>query len=120
MKQIQFTAFGQPSNVARLIEVAELTPPSAWEVVVDIEAFPINVSDLATLSGHYGTLPHLPSTIGMEAVGRVSQCGSSVSDLVPGDRVILLANNNWSERRKVPLRQCTKSIAMAICCRWRC
>ena len=103
MKQIQFAAFGQPSSVARLIDVAELTPPSAWEVVIDIEAFPINVSDLATLSGHYGTLPHLPSTIGMEAVGRVSQCGTSVRDLEPGDRVILLANNNWSERRKVPL-----------------
>lgn len=103
MKQIQFAAFGQPSQVARLIDVAELAPPSAWEVVVDIEAFPINVSDLATLSGHYGTLPHLPSTIGMEAVGRVSHCGSSVVDLVPGDRVILLANNNWSERRKVPM-----------------
>lgn len=103
MKQIQFAAFGQPSQVARLIDVAELAPPSAWEVVVDIEAFPINVSDLATLSGHYGTLPHLPSTIGMEAVGRVSHCGSSVVDLVPGDRVILLANNNWCERRKVPM-----------------
>lgn len=103
MKQIQFAAFGQPSQVARLIDVADLAPPSAWEVVVDIEAFPVNVSDLATLSGHYGTLPHLPSTIGTEAVGRISQCGSSVIDLVPGDRVVLLANNNWCERRKVPM-----------------
>ncbi len=103
MKQIQFAAFGQPSSVARLIDVPDLSAPSAWEVVVNIEAFPINVSDLATLSGHYGTLPGLPSTIGTEAIGRVSDCGSSVRDLSPGDRVILLANNNWSERRKVPL-----------------
>lgn len=103
MKQIQFAAFGQPSSVARVIDVAELSPPSAWEVVVDIEAFPINVSDLATLSGHYGTLPHLPSPIGMEAVGRISQCGTSVRDLELGDRVLLLANNNWTERRKVSL-----------------
>ncbi|MCC6511562.1 MAG: zinc-dependent alcohol dehydrogenase family protein [Pirellulaceae bacterium] len=103
MKQIQFAAFGPPSHVARLMDVADLSDPSAWEVVVDVEAFPINVSDLATLSGHYGTLPQLPSTIGMEAVGLVSQCGTSVRDLAPGDRVILLANKNWSERRKVPL-----------------
>ncbi len=103
MKQVQFTAFGQPSQVARLVDVVDLAPPSAWEVVVDIEAFPINVSDLATLSGHYGTLPKLPSTIGMEAVGTISQCGSSVRTVSPGDRVILLANNNWAERRKVPL-----------------
>lgn len=103
MKQVQFGSFGQPSSVARLFDVTELTPPSAWEVVVDIEAFPINVSDLATLSGHYGTLPHLPSTIGTEAIGRISQCGTSVRGLEPGDRVVLLANNNWCEQRKVPL-----------------
>lgn len=103
MKQIQFATFGQPSSVARLIDGAELTAPSAWEVVVDIEAFPINVSDLATLSGHYGTLPPLPSPIGTEAIGRISQCGASVRDLEPGDRVVLLANNNWCERRKVPI-----------------
>ncbi len=103
MKQVQFSSFGQPSHVARLVDSAPLTPPSAWEVVVDIEAFPINVSDLAILSGHYGTLPKLPSTIGMEAVGRISQCGTSVNTLAPGDRVALLANNNWAEQRKVPL-----------------
>ena len=113
MKQIQFAAFGQPSQVARLIDVPELAPPSAWEVVVDIEAFPINVSDLATLSGQYGTLPSLPATIGNEAIGRVSQCGTSVRDLAPGDRVVLLANNNWSERRKVPLATVHKVDAAA-------
>lgn len=103
MKQVQFTTFGQPSQVARLADVADPGSASAWEVSIDIEAFPINVSDLAILSGHYGTLPTLPSTIGMEAIGRVTECGSSVRNLHPGDRVILLANNNWCERRKVPL-----------------
>ncbi len=103
MKQVQLAQFGQPSQVARLIETPDVGSPSAWEVVVDIEAFPINVSDLAVLSGHYGTLPSLPSAVGMEAVGRISECGTSVRDVHPGDRVVLLANNNWAERRKVPL-----------------
>jgi mitochondrial enoyl-[acyl-carrier protein] reductase / trans-2-enoyl-CoA reductase len=103
MKQIQFTTFGQPSAVAKCVEISDIPPPSAWEVAVDIEAFPINVADLAMLSGNYGTLPKLPATIGMEAVGRISECGSSVKNFAVGDRVVLLANNNWAERRKVPV-----------------
>ena len=103
MKQIQFSTFGQPSLVARCVEAPDVDSPSAWEVVVDIEAFPINVADLAMLSGNYGTLPKLPSTIGMEAVGRVAEVGSAVKNLAIGDRVVLLANNNWAERRKVPV-----------------
>lgn len=103
MKQIQFTTFGQPSAVARCVDVPDVGSPSAWEVVVDIEAFPINVADLAMLSGRYGTLPKLPASIGMEAVGRVAEFGSAVQDLAVGDRVVLLGNNNWAERRKVPI-----------------
>ena len=103
MKQIQFHSFGQPSLVARCVEVPDVGSPSAWEVVVEVEAFPINVADLAMLSGTYGTLPKLPATVGMEAVGKVIECGSAVKTLVPGDRVVLLGNNNWAERRKVPI-----------------
>ena len=102
MKEIRFASFGQPSLVAKSVEVPDVGPPSAWEVVVDVEAFPINPADLAMLSGRYGKLPKLPSTIGMEAVGRVALRGTAVKDLEIGDRVVILANNNWAERRKVP------------------
>ncbi len=102
MKQIQYSSFGQPSAVAKCVDVPELSPPTAWEVIVDIEAFPINPADLAMLSGRYGVLPKLPSPIGMEAVGRISALGSAVKSASIGDRVVLLANNNWAERRKVP------------------
>lgn len=102
MKQIQVNSFGQPSAVAKCVEVADVGAPAAWEVVVDIHAFPINAADLAMMAGRYGTLPKLPSTIGMEAVGVVSAVGKTVRHLAVGDRVVLLANNNWSERRKVP------------------
>ena len=104
MKQIRYEAFGQPSKVARCVEVPDVGSPSAWEVVVDVEAFPINVADLAMLAGRYGKLPaSFPAPIGMEGVGRVAEVGSSVKDLNVGDRVVLLANDNWSERRKVPV-----------------
>jgi mitochondrial enoyl-[acyl-carrier protein] reductase / trans-2-enoyl-CoA reductase len=113
MKQIQFHAFGQPSHVAKCVETPDVTSPSAWEVTIDIEAFPINVADLAILSGNYGTLPKLPATIGMEAVGRIAECGSAVKNYTIGDRVILLANNNWAERRKVPVATVHKVSATA-------
>ncbi|HBJ35430.1 MAG TPA: hypothetical protein DDZ51_11900 [Planctomycetaceae bacterium] len=102
MQQIQFSTFGQPSVVAQCLEVPYVGSPAAWEVVVAIEAFPINAADLAVLSGRYGALPQLPSSVGMEAVGKVVQCGEAVKNLVAGDRVVLLANNNWSEYRRVP------------------
>lgn len=102
MKQIQFLTFGQPSVVARCVDVPNFDPPAAWEVIVAIEAFPVNAADLAMLSGRYGTLPKLPSTVGMEAVGRVTQCGTAVKNVAVGNRVVMLANNNWSEQRKVP------------------
>ena len=102
MKHIQLEAFGQPSQVAKLTRIEDVGAPASWEVVVDIEAFPINVADLAMMAGRYGTLPKPPSPIGMEAVGRISACGTSVKKLQVGDRVVLLANNNWAERRKLP------------------
>ncbi len=103
IRQIQFDSFGPPSLVARCVNVADVGIPSAWEVVVDVAAFPINVADLAMLAGRYGTLPKLPSTIGMEAAGTVTAVGSSVKEITSGDRVVLLGNQNWAERRKLPV-----------------
>lgn len=102
MKQVRFQTFGQPSLVAHCVDVPEVGAPAPWEVVVQVLAFPINVADVAMLSGRYGTLPKLPSTIGMEAVGQVTAVGSAVANFQTGDRVVMLGNYNWAEQRKVP------------------
>lgn len=78
------------------------TAPSGWEVVVQVEAFPINPADAAMIAGQYGFLYKPPTTIGMEAAGRVVEIGKNVKDLGIGDAVIILANNNWAQYRKVP------------------
>lgn len=103
MKHIQFNSFGPPFAVASCVNAPDLGDPSPWEVIVDVEVFPINVADIAILAGDYGTLPQLPSTIGMEAVGTISECGEAIEELDVGDRVVILANNNWAERRKVAI-----------------
>ncbi|TWT93119.1 zinc-dependent alcohol dehydrogenase family protein [Neorhodopirellula pilleata] len=102
MKQIIYERFGPPSVVAQCQEVADPTSPSAWEVMVSIDSFPINPADLAMIRGQYGVLNQPPATIGMEAVGTVVEVGRSVSHLEVGNRVLLLANNNWATLRKVP------------------
>ncbi len=103
MKQIVVETFGPPSLVAKCIESHDVEAPSAWEVIVDIAAFPINVADLAMLAGRYGSLPKLPSPIGMEASGVVAAIGSAVKDVQVGDHVVILGNYNWAERRKLPV-----------------
>ncbi|MFO0940907.1 MAG: zinc-dependent alcohol dehydrogenase family protein [Pirellulales bacterium] len=102
MKQIVYETFGPPPIVTRCVEAANPGEPTAWEVVVKVDAFPINPADLAMIYGQYGILNKPPATIGMEAVGTVIQKGKSVSNLDLGDRVVLLANNNWATLRKIP------------------
>lgn len=102
MKQIVFNKFGPPALVVHCVESANPADPSAWEVIVEVEAFPINPADAAMIAGQYGYLHQPPCTIGMEAAGRVIEVGKAVKDLRVGDPVIILANNNWSQYRKVP------------------
>lgn len=103
MKQIRFDTFGAPPQVARCVEVEAPGAPAPWEVLVDIEASAINPADIARLAGRYGELPALPATAGLDAVGRVTACGGAVRDIAPGDRVLMLANDNWCQRRRVSL-----------------
>jgi NADPH:quinone reductase-like Zn-dependent oxidoreductase len=94
-----------------------MCPPSArraeGEVVVDIEAFPINPADLLTITGSYAVRPTLPATLGAEAAGRISARGAGVEDLAVGDRVIVLARDNWCQQRRLPAAQVLKAPAAA-------
>lgn len=102
MKQVQFTAFGEPETVASCVDVPDVGPPSDGEVVVAIDAFPINPADLLTITGGYAVKPDLPATLGAEATGRIAALGAGVNDLEIDDRVIILARNNWSQQRRLP------------------
>ncbi|MDX1540089.1 MAG: zinc-dependent alcohol dehydrogenase family protein [Geminicoccaceae bacterium] len=101
MKQVQFTAFGTPHEVADCVEVDDVGAPASSEVVVEVEAFPINPADLLTITGGYAVRPQLPATLGAESVGRIVGKGDQVADLEVGDRVIVLARDNWTQQRKV-------------------
>ncbi len=101
MKQVLVDRYGTPWEVARCAEVPDVGAPGADEVVFDVLAFPINPADLWFCRGSYRLRPPLPATPGAECVGRVVAAGAAVTHVRPGDLVINLQRENWTQRRRV-------------------
>jgi NADPH:quinone reductase-like Zn-dependent oxidoreductase len=99
MKIARFSAFGRPDAVIECVEVADLAPPKADEVALEVLAFPINPADLLTIEGLYAARPPLPACPGAECVARVAALGDAVDDLRVGDLVIPLDRENWVQRK---------------------
>lgn len=89
MKAIQIEAFGNPAEVMKLVDVPDVGTPGEGEVVIALEASPINMSDLLMISGRYGYRPKLPGIMGTEGVGRVVAVGRGVRHLKEGDRTLV-------------------------------
>ncbi|MEN3347093.1 MAG: hypothetical protein V7632_728 [Bradyrhizobium sp.] len=101
MKAVQVVAFGRAAEVVKLNEVPDVGSPGPNEVVVAVEAAPINNSDFMIIAGRYGYLPPLPATLGIEGVGRVVARGAQVKHLKEGDRTLIpIMLPTWTERVK--------------------
>ncbi len=106
MKKIVFDRFGPPAKVAECVTVDDVAPPQDWEATVEIVAAPVNPSDVSVLRGQYGKLPSsFPATTGLEASGRITAVGAMVKNFKVGDRVLVIANDNWVQRRNVSEKQ---------------
>ncbi len=101
MKQVLIEQYGVPWEVARCAEVADVGAPAADEVVFDVLAFPINPADMGFCRGTYRLRPPLPATPGAECVGRVTAVGQGIRHVKPGDLVINLQRENWTQKRRV-------------------
>ena len=101
MKQVLIDRYGAPEEVARCADVPDVGAPAAGEVVFDVLAFPINPADISFCRGTYRLRPSLPATPGAECIGRVTAVGAGVSHVAPGDLVINLQRENWTQRRRV-------------------
>jgi alcohol dehydrogenase len=79
-----------PYAESRPLQIRELDldPPGAGEVLVRIRAAGLCHSDLSVISGDRPR--PVPMALGHESAGEVVECGAGVTDLVPGDRVILV------------------------------
>ena len=101
MKAIQLRAFGNPADVVQFVDVPDVDAPGPDEVVISVEASPINATDLRIIAGQYGYLPPLLSILGVEGVGRVAAIGRHVKHLKEGDRTLIpLMHPAWAERIK--------------------
>ena len=101
MKIIQQVDYGVADQCVRCVTVEDPPPPTGGDILIDIDAFPINPADILTLNGTYATRPPLPATPGAEGIGRVIAVGPEVSDLSVGDTVMPLSRGNWMQRKCV-------------------
>ncbi len=108
MKQVLIDRYGSPEDVVRCAEVPEPGPAGPEEILFDVLAFPVNPADIWFCKGSYLLKPALPATPGAECVGRVVSVGEQVTHLLPGDLVINLQRENWTQRRLVPARDVIK------------
>jgi NAD+-dependent secondary alcohol dehydrogenase Adh1 len=72
-------------------EVAEPEISGPWDVIVDVGAAGLCRTDLHIIEGQWEPIQHptLPYTLGHENAGWVRAVGSAVSNVAPGDTVIM-------------------------------
>jgi NADPH:quinone reductase-like Zn-dependent oxidoreductase len=89
LRRLQLVAHGEPSDV---IELSTVSQPALGrdEVLISMEAAPLNPSDFLFIRGIYGVRPAFPSPVGAEGVGRVTKTGSKVDVALQGKRVLIL------------------------------
>src|ERR1700745_1184143 len=105
MKAIHLTAYGNPAQNLKIVEVSEPSAPSAGKGLVRMEYAPIAYSDLLLANGVYLLNPKLPSVIGAEGAGIVEAIGPGVTSIKPGDRVTIpFGTFTWSEKVLAPAR----------------
>ena len=106
MRQLHLIAHGEPSDVIELNTVSE--PALGQEdVLISMEAAPMNPSDFLFVRGIYGVRAAFPSSVGAEGVGQVAKIGSKVDPALRGKRVLILPTyeqGTWADEVVVPVR----------------
>jgi NADPH:quinone reductase-like Zn-dependent oxidoreductase len=99
MRAVQLTAYGNPVEGLKYVDIPAPEAPGPNQVLIGIEFAPINPSDLLLANGIYAIRPALPAVIGNEGVGKVLAVGAGVKNVKVGDRVLApLSSFTWRER----------------------
>ncbi|MEM9289899.1 MAG: zinc-dependent alcohol dehydrogenase family protein [Pseudomonadota bacterium] len=105
MKAVSYNEHGEPWDVVAVEHLPEPTPQPS-QVVVALEAAPIHLADILAMRADMPFFPLPPGVGGFEGVGRISACGSDVTDWQVGARVFLpIGYGAWQERRAVAADQ---------------
>lgn len=101
-KSIIFHEFGPAAKVLSVIE-DDVPEPRAGEVLIRVEASPINPADINIIEGKYPKRPELPAVPGMEGAGVIASIGPEVSGFSIGDRVLVPTGiGAWRDYITVP------------------
>lgn len=106
MLKAEYTERGPvPQDVIQAVEF-EAPELASDEVLLELQASPINPSDVLTLTGQYGILPPLPAIGGNEGVGKVVSVGSEVTHFAAGMSVLLpVGIGTWSTHIIAPAKK---------------
>ena len=102
MKAIIFEQPGNPDDVLRLDDVP-LPDIGEEQVLIKVDARPIQPADFLFIGGHYRIKPVFPQSAGLEGVGTVVECGLKVTQLGAGDRVAFRSPGAWAELAVAPV-----------------
>jgi NAD+-dependent secondary alcohol dehydrogenase Adh1 len=88
VKALRLHAYGESPT---LDEVDEPKISGPWDVIVDVGAAGLCRTDLHVIEGQWSGIqnPKLPYTLGHENAGWVREVGSAVTNVKPGDAVIM-------------------------------
>src|SRR4029077_5376225 len=106
MRQLKLIAHGEPSDAIELNTVSEpaLGPE---EVLISMEAAPLNPSDFLFVRGTSGARPTFPPSVGAEGVGRVAKIGPKVDAALRDKRVLIIPTyeqGTWADQVVAPVR----------------
>jgi NADPH:quinone reductase-like Zn-dependent oxidoreductase len=92
-----------------VIELNTVPEPALGQedVLISMEAAPINPSDFLYVRGLYGVRPAFPSSVGAEGVGLVARIGSKVDVTLQRKRVLILPTyeqGTWADQVVAPVR----------------
>src|SRR6266511_1404473 len=104
MRAAGIRALGEPVEI---LEVDELAPPGADEVLIDVAAAGVGNWDELVRIGSWRIGGPVPMALGTEAAGTVAAAGSGVAEVGEGDEVIthplpLRRHGTWTGRVLAP------------------
>jgi len=107
MKAVILTEFGKPLEV----KTVPIPIPGSGQVLIKMEATPINPSDLSFLAGHYGVKKTLPTSPGFEGSGLVVATGGGFMGWrIKGSRVAVASSEElsgcWAEYMVADATRC--------------
>ncbi len=98
--------------------------PTPKQVLIEVQAAPINYVDLLVIGGKYQFLPQLPFVPGKGPAGVVSAVGAEVTDLAVGDRVLaMVEQGGYAEQIVAAPSQCYRlpdTMSFVDWARWIC